>query len=378
MYKCDSVRLYSCGRRRATGLHAAGFDYPANSAGKHTPSDRMITRRIWNLVVATAFVVAAGAMVAWSTSSLAQTTSKRLPRIGVLWHAGNAAEEKIPLTSLVEGLSAAGLIDGQTMTIAHRFPNEEPERFRSLAVELVALKPDVLVVVTRQAALAARQATSTIPIFFLSVPDPVESGLVTSLARPGGNITGFSSMAVELIPKRIDLLIGAVPGITSIALVINGNFETGVRVHQKAGDAAAARLGIKVEPFLIRAPADFKPVFADIKRSGARGIVVAQDGLFYANMTPLAELARQHGLPMMVYAKEMAEAGAVISYGADIPAYFRRAGASIARILKGTKPADIPIEQPIKFALVVNLKTAKAIGLTIPQSILVQADEVIQ
>jgi len=377
MYKCDSYGSEtSC--RRLSGRHAAQALPIPQTVLMRRQSDCMISRRIWNLIVATAFVIAAGTTVAWPTSALAQTTSKRLPHIGVLWHAGNAEEEKIPLTALVEGFTAAGLVNGETVTIDHRFPNEEPERFKSLAVELVSSKPDVLVVVTRQAALAARQATSTIPIFFLSVPDPVESGLVTSLARPGGNITGFSSMSIELIPKRIEFLTRAVPGITRIALVINGNFENGIQANQKAADVAAAQLGIKVEPFLIRSPIDFKPVFADIKRNGARGIVMAQDGLFYANMAQIAELARQHKLPMMVYAKEMADAGAVISYGADIPAYFRRAGASIARILKGAKPVDMPVEQPTKFALVVNLKTAKTIGLTIPASLLVQADEVIQ
>jgi putative tryptophan/tyrosine transport system substrate-binding protein len=269
-------------------------------------------------------------------------------------------------------------VDGQTMTLDNRFPNEEPERFKSLAAELAASRPDIIVTITRQAALAAKQATTTIPVFFLSVPDPVESGLVASLAHPGGNITGLSSMSVELIPKRIDLLVKAVPGIDHIALLINGNFEWGVRRSREEGESAAARLGIKVEPFLIRRLADLKLTMAEIRQSGARGIVVAQDGLFYANMSTLAQLAIEHQLAMMVYAKEMAEAGALISYGADIPAYFRGAGKSIDRILKGKKPADMPVEQPTNFELAVNIKAAKAIGLTVSPEVLAHVDALIE
>ena len=185
-------------------------------------------------------------------------------------------------------------------------------------------------------------------------------------------------MSVELIPKRIDQLVTAVPGINHIALLINGNFEWGVRRSQEEGERAAARLRIKVEPFLIRKLADFRPAMAAIKQSGAGGIVVTQDGLFYANMSMLAELAIDHRLLMMVYSKEMVQAGALISYGADIPTYFRGAGRPIDRILKGTKPADIPVEQPTKFELAVNLKTAKTLGLTIPPALLAVADGVIE
>jgi putative ABC transport system substrate-binding protein len=184
-------------------------------------------------------------------------------------------------------------------------------------------------------------------------------------------------MSVELIPKRIDHLVQAVPGIGHIALLINGNFEWGVRRSREEGESAAARLGIKVEPFLVRSLADFKLTMAEIKQSGARGVVVAQDGLFYANMSMLAQLAIEHQLAMMAYAKEMVEAGALISYGADIPAYFRRAGKSIDQILKGTKPADMPVEQPTKFELAVNIKTAKAIGLTVPPALLAYVDALI-
>jgi putative tryptophan/tyrosine transport system substrate-binding protein len=190
--------------------------------------------------------------------------------------------------------------------------------------------------------------------------------------------TGFSSMSVELIPKRIDQLVAAVPGINRIALLINGNFEWGVRRNQEEGESAGARHGIKVEAFLIRTLADFKPVMTAIKKSDARGIVVAQDGLFYANMSMLAQLAIDHQLPMMAYSKEMVQAGALISYGADIPTYFRGASRPIDRILKGTKPADIPVEQPTKFELAVSLKTAKGLGITIPPTLLAQADEVVE
>jgi putative tryptophan/tyrosine transport system substrate-binding protein len=325
-----------------------------------------------------AFIAGLAGVTADPFATLAQTSKGKLPRVAVLWHAGNAEEEKIPLTALVAGLRDASLVNGQTMILEQRFPNEEPERFKTMAAELVSLQPDILVAVTRQAAIAARQATSRIPIFFLSVPDPVESGIVASLARPGSNATGFSSMSVELIPKRIEILIDAVPAIRHIALVINGNFENGVRANRSAAEAAATHLGIKIEPFLIRSVADFKPVFAAIQASGARGVVLAQDGLFYANMDLFGTLAIEHRLAMMAYSKEMVEAGALISYGADLPVYFRRAGPYIARILAGAKPSDIPVEQPTKFGLSLNVKTAMALGIVFPPTLLTRADGVIE
>jgi len=315
-------------------------------------------------------ILIASAPAAWSAEGEAQQTSGKIPRIGVLWHAGSADEEKIPLGALREGLRRKGYVVGRNIILENRYPDERPELFESLAVELVQLNVDLLVTVTRQAALAAQRATKTIPIVFLSVPDPVESKLVSNLARPSGNITGYSSVSVELVPKRIELLKQAVGDLSSIALVVNAHYPDGARRNIEAAQRAAAHLGIIVQPVEIRTPADFEPAFALIKRSRLQGVVLTQDGLFYANMTRLAQLALDHKLPMMAYAKEMSEAGALISYGADIPAYFRRAADYIDRILKGVKPGQLPVERPTTFDLFVNEETAKSLGLSIPPAIL--------
>jgi putative ABC transport system substrate-binding protein len=311
-----------------------------------------------------------GAWISFSCGARAQQPDRKVPRIGVLWHAGNAEEERIPLGALLEGLRQAGYVHGQNIIVENRFPNEQPERFQSLAVELADLKVDIMVTVTRQAALAAKRATTTIPIVFLAVPDPLESKLVESLARPGGNITGYSSMSVELVPKRIELLNQAVSGLSRIALVVNANYEDGARRNFEAAQRAASHLGITVQLVGVRSVGDFEPAFASMSRSDVQGVVLTQDGLFYANMGRVAQLALEHRLPMIVYAKEMSEAGALMSYGQNLPAYFRRAANYIDKILKGAKPADLPVEQPTMFDFFINEKTAKSLGVNIPPTLL--------
>jgi len=317
------------------------------------------------------------ALLAWPAGGAdAQQASGKVPRIGVLWHAGSAEEERIPLGALREGLRRKGYIEGQNIILENRYPDEKPELFESLAIELVQLKVDILVTVTRQAAHAAQRATTTIPIVFISVPDPVESKVVSSLARPGRNITGYSSLSVELVPKRIELLKQAVPGLSRVALFVNAHYPDGARRNIEAAERAAAHLGITVQPVEIRSPADFEPAFSSIGKSGLQGVVLTQDGLFYANQKRLAELALEHKLPMMVYAKEMSEAGALMSYGADIPVYFRRAADYVDRILKGAKPGNLPVERPTTFDFFVNEETAKGLGLTIPAAVLAMAGSV--
>ena len=233
-------------------------------------------------------------LFACSAAANGQQSSNKVPRVGVLWHAGSAEEEKIPLGALREGLRGKGYVEGKSIILENRYPDERPERFESLAIELVGSNIDLLVTVTRQAALAAQRATKTIPIVFLSVPDPVESKLVSSLARPSGNITGYSSASVELVPKRIELLKQAVVGLSSIALVVNAHYPDGARRNIEAAQRAAAHLGITVQPVEVRTPADFEPAFSLIKTSRLQGVVLTQDGLFYANMTRLAQLALDH------------------------------------------------------------------------------------
>ncbi len=294
------------------------------------------------------------------------------PRVGVLWHAGSAEQEKIPLGALREGLRELGYIDGQNIILENRFPNEEPERFKSLAVELVELKVDAIVTITRQAALAAQRATTSIPIVFNAVADPIESNLVSNLPRPGGNITGMANMAVELTPKRLALLKEAIPDLSGVTLLINGNYEVGVRRNTEAARSAADRLGIAVRPVEVRSADDFDAVFSSIAKMPQQGVALTVDGLFYANQKRLAQLALQHRLPMIAYAREMSEAGALMSYGPDIPSMFRRTGTFVVKILKGAKPAELPVEQPTTFDFFINENTARSLNLMLPPTILAQ------
>ncbi len=317
------------------------------------------------------------AAATWPLAARTQPKRKMF-KVGVLWHAGSEEEERVPLGALRDGLKGLGYVDGQTVVLEHRYPNEEPALFQRFADELAQLDVDVLVAITRQAALAAQRATKTIPVVFLSVPDPVESGLVASLGRPGGNITGYSNMAVELTQKRIELLKEAVPGLSRIGLLVNGSYQEVARRNIAAGHAAAAHLGMTVEPIEVRKVDDFENAFSSIKQQGLQGVASTVDGLFYANMKRLADLALKQKLPMVMNAKEMCEAGAFLTYGPNIPAYFRRAGEYIDKILKGTKPSDLPVEQPTTFDFYVNAATAKSLGLTVPPNVLARVDGVIE
>jgi putative ABC transport system substrate-binding protein len=331
----------------------------------------MITRR--GLLVALAVGPLSTALPAF-----AQQGGKS-PRIGVLWHAGSAEEEKIPLGGLVEGFRDLGYVDGRNIVLEHRFPNEQPERFFSLADELVQLKVDVLVAVTRQAAVAAQSASTTIPTVFIAVPDPVGSKLVASLARPGGNITGLTNMAVELVPKRVQVLKEAVPSLSRMALLVNAGFPEAARSYIEVAQAAARPLGIILQPVEIRTPADIERAFSIIAQSRLQGLCLTSDGLIYVEQRRLARLAHERNVPLIGYTREMAQwTGMLMTYGASNVALFKRAAYFVDKILKGAKPGDLPVEQPTIIEMIVNLTTAKALGLTIPQSLLQRADHVIQ
>ena len=302
------------------------------------------------------------------------------PRIGVLWHAGSAEEEKIPLGGLVEGFTNLGYVDGKNIVLEHRFPNEQPDRFISLAAELVQLKVDVLVAVTRNAALAAQRATTTIPTVFIAVPDPVGSKLIDNLARPGGNITGLTNMAVELVPKRMQVFKEAIPGLSRMALLVNASVPEGdARRYIEIAQTAARPLGVTLQPVEIRTAADIERAFSMTTQSRLQGMCLTSDGLIYVEQRRLAQLAQERNLPLIGYTREMAQwTGMLMTYGPSNVALFRRAAYFVDKILKGAKPADLPVEQPTIIELVINLKTAKALGLTIPPALLLRADEVIQ
>ena len=299
-------------------------------------------------------------------------------RIGCL--ATNPAISTRLREAFVQGLRDLGYIEGRNLVIEYRDADGKVERLPALAAELVALKVDVIVASGTLAALAARRATKTLPIVFSPAGDPVGSGLVTSLARPGGNVTGLSAFAPELVGKRLELLKEAVPGISRVAVLWQpGAFGERAEMDTlKRAEVAARDLGVPLQFVEARGPADFDRAFSDMTRARAGALTVLASNMFNSERRRLVDLAAKNRLPALYSARELVDAGGLMSYGANLADLNRRAATYVDRILKGTKPADLPVEQPTKFELIINLKTAKALGLTIPQSVLGRADEVIQ
>jgi len=313
----------------------------------------------------------------WPLAARAQQPRK-IYRIGVLWHGANAEEEAIYLAALRQGLNDFGYVEGQNVVLEMRFPAEQYERFFVLAAELVQQKVDVLVSAAGIAAVACHRATTTIPIVSVNVPDPVGRKLVASLNRPGGNLTGLSNMAVELTRKRIELAKEMIEDLSRVALLVNTADEIGSRAYIAEGDAAGPRLGVAVVPFAVRDANDLEGAISKISTDNFQAIVVTHDGLFYVQRKRLADLALERRLPTIAFASEQWEAGVLATYGPNVPSLYRRAGAFIDKILKGANPADLPVEQPTKFELLINLKTAKALGLTVPPTLLSRADQLIE
>jgi putative tryptophan/tyrosine transport system substrate-binding protein len=301
-----------------------------------------------------------------------------MPRLGVLWHANRAEEEKGPLIMFRRALKAVGYVEGENINVEHRFPNEEPVLFKQYAEELAALKPDVMATVTRPAAVAMTRATKTIPIVFIVVPDPVGSHIVDSLARPQGNVTGLSTMAVELTPKRIEILKETIPNLSRVALIVNMSDPDGAQRYIEVAREASKPLGVTVENFEVREAGDFEGVFDRISDTRQQAVVLVQDGMFFAAQQRIGDVGIRHKMPIIAFAKELCHSGALMSYGPSVPGIFMRAGVYIDKILKGAKPSDLPVEQPAKFELFLNSKTAKAIGLELPATLLARADEVIE
>jgi putative tryptophan/tyrosine transport system substrate-binding protein len=318
-----------------------------------------------------------GAAAAWPVAARAQQSPSKIPVVGVLWHAGSAEEEDVYLSVLRKAFNDLGYIEGKSIVLEHRFPAENPDRFRTLARELVEAKPDVIIAVTLAAALELKKATRTIPIVFVVIPDPIANGLVESLARPGGNATGPSLMAVDLSGKRLELLREAVPNLSRVALLIDQTAPSMERVI-KANQASANALGISLWPAAITAPDQIEPVFSEIAKDRADAVVRATGPMLFNERARVGAAALAHRLAGMSFIAEEVPHGYLMSYGQDLPDFFRRAVGYTDKILKGAKPVDLPVEQPMKFKLVVNLKTAKALGLTIPQTLLLSADEVIE
>lgn len=318
----------------------------------------------------------AGAAAAWPLTARGQP-ARKLPRVGVLWHAGSAEEEAIYLRALNQGFSSLGYVEGKSIVLEHRFPDERPERFVSMANELAAIPVEVLVAVTQPAALAAAAATSKIPIVFNHVPDPIRAKLVSSLARPGGNVTGFTNIAAEIAAKRVQLLKEAFPGMQRLSLLVNPSDPAMVGFIDEA-KTSAIPLGLEIQIVELRSLEDFKPAFKSMSDKGAEGLITAPNGLFYQGRALIGQLATAHRIPSIVVSRETLEGGALMSYGADFQAIFRRTPVYVDKILKGEKPGDLPVEQPTKFQFLVNLKTAKALGVTISEVLLLRADGIIE
>jgi len=302
----------------------------------------------------------------------------KVPRIGYL--AGDRAASPHLIEAFRQGLRDLGYVEGSNVLIEYRDAEGKFERLPALAAELVALKVDVIVAGGTPLILAAKQATRTLPIVFAAASDPVTDGLVTSLARPGGNVTGFSNIAPDLVGKRLELLKQAVPGVNRVAILWQPG-GTGERTEQdmrKGAEAAARALGVRLQFLEARGPADFDRAFSDMTRERAGALTSLGGSMFFSERRRLVDLAAKNRLPALYQQREFVDAGGLMAYGANLADNFRRAATYVDKILKGTKPGDLPIEQPTKFELVINTKTAKALGLTIPPSLLQRADHVIQ
>ena len=316
-----------------------------------------------------------GAASVWPLGAPAQD-KRRVPKVGVLWHAGSAEEEGPLFTTLVEGFRRLGYIDGQTIILEHRFPNEMPERFRSMAAELVALNVDVLMSSGNAAAPYAKNATATIPVVAMLISDPVGAKLVDSIARPGGNVTGLSFFASELIGKRLQLLKEAVPGLSRVAQLVNPLAQISP-LYVDLTQTAADQLALTVERFDARSRDELEPAFTAMAKADMQAVLTNSDGLAYAQRELIGQLALKNRLATAVYMREVLVPGTLLSYGPDALEICRRAAVYVDRILKGEKPGELPVEQPTKFQFVINLKTANALGIAIPPLLLNQADEVI-
>jgi putative ABC transport system substrate-binding protein len=318
-------------------------------------------------------ILALAALAAPPAADAGQTA--KVPRVGILSPIFSAASPQ--MGAFREGLRALGYIEGQNVILEFRTAEGRFERLPDLAVELIRLKVDVIVTGGPPAPKAAKQATSTIPIVFAVEGDPVAEGLVASLAQPGGAVTGLSSLAPELVGKQLELLREAAPSISRVAVLQNPDDQSHPGMLRQA-EAASRALGVRLQVLQARSPAEIDAAFTAIARQRADSLLVLRDPLFLAQRTRTVALAAKSRLPAVYGLREEAEAGGLMSYGANLAALYRRAAAYVDKILKGAKPADLPVEQPMRFELVVNLKTAKALGLSFPPSILIRADQVIQ
>jgi ABC-type uncharacterized transport system substrate-binding protein len=318
------------------------------------------------------FIAGTAVLLVSPRRSRAQATPRR---IGLL-----SGFQNLPILKVLhEGLRDHGWIEGKNLIIDYRYYEGHPERLPALAAELVALRPDLLIAPNVQAAVALKSATATIPIVFVAVADPVGIGLVQSLSRPGGNITGLATFVPgQFSSKAIEILRELVPGASKIALLINPGNPMHRSIVAEELPQTARKLGVALPIVEASTVEELDSAFASAAAQHADAIVPFGDAFTVTNATRVTALAAKHRLPAIYLFRLFATNGGLISYGPDLADLFRRAGGYVDKILKGTKPSDLPVEQPTKFELVINMKTAKALGLTVPPSLLVRADEVIE
>jgi putative tryptophan/tyrosine transport system substrate-binding protein len=322
------------------------------------------------------FTLLGGAAVAWPLAASAQQPA--LPVVGFV-HAGSPSEYLTRMThAFSQSLKAAGYVEGQNLAIEYRWAEGHNERLPGLMADLVGRQVGVILAAGGPApARAAMAVTATIPIVFVSASDPVATGLVPSLNRPGGNITGVSMVSSTIEAKRLETLHELAPKASTIAVIINPNYP-GAKAQAREAQDAAAHLGAKLVMINASAEADIEPAFAALVQQGAGALLVVQDPVFISFQEKFVTLAARHAIPVIYSQRDYVAVGGLISYGPDFADGYRQAGVYVGKILKGEKPADLPVVEPTKFELVVNLKTAKALGLTVPQTLLVAADEVIE
>jgi putative ABC transport system substrate-binding protein len=321
------------------------------------------------------FITLLGGAVAWPYGLIAQVSIKR-PLVALL-HGQSAASASPVVTAFAQRMQELGYVAGRDVDIVYRYADGDLARGAVLVDEVIRLKPDVVITSNTQLAIATRQATASIPIVAANITDPVGFGLVTSHARPGGNVTGILATLDTLPEKQLALAAEVIRGAVKMGMLVNASFQAHA-IHRKGSEAAAAALAIRLVPVEVRMADDFDAAFQFMARERVDGVLVLQDPMSLTERRRIATLAIAARLPTMFGFREHVEAGGLMSYGIDLRGNLRRAADYVDKILKGTKPADLPVELPTKFELVVNLKTAKALGIDVPLHVQQLADEVIE
>jgi putative ABC transport system substrate-binding protein len=323
-----------------------------------------------------AFLLAPTALLAPPLACFAQQQRAKVARIGLL-EATSASSSATDREALIAGLRELGYVEGKNAIMEYRWAEGKYERLSGFAAEMVQMKVDVIVAASANAIRAAQQATTTIPIVMVRTSDPVASGFVTSLSRPGRNITGLSNIIEEVSSKYLELLRAAVPKLSRVTVLVNpgnpnhSNFLKRIQATEKTNS-------VKISPAQASTESEIETAFGAMKQERAGALIVLGDPFFLTQARRIVELAAEHRLPTMCWARDLVEAGGLMSYGQNPAEQYYRAAAFVDKILKGAKPGDLPVEQATKFELVINLKTAKAFGLTIPQALLLRADRVIE